>query len=88
MAEKTSEGREPLLHVKGMNVTGRALIVGVLLVALVWFVAANTQSVKVRLWVPTVTAPLWLVLAVTAVVSGAIGWFVGRRRLRNKGRRN
>ncbi|RAG81022.1 DUF1049 domain-containing protein [Streptacidiphilus pinicola] len=87
MAEKTTEAGRPLLRVKGVGITGRALGLGLLTVALVWFIAVNTQSVRVRLWVPTVTAPLWVILAVTAVVACGIGWFVGRRRLKRAGRR-
>ncbi|MET9887116.1 LapA family protein [Streptomyces sp. NPDC006430] len=35
---------------------------------------------SIRLWMPTDTLPLWLVLAVTLLVGGAIGWLVARRR--------
>ncbi|MFE0459489.1 LapA family protein [Kitasatospora sp. NPDC058965] len=82
MTDEARKSDHPLIRVKGVAVTGRGLVLTVLGVAMVWFVAANTQSVEVRLWVPTVTAPLWLVLAVTALVAGSVGWFVGRRRLK------
>lgn len=48
----------------------------------VWFIAANTGSVTVRLWIPTVTIPLWAVLTVTLVVGFALGVFIARRRAR------
>ncbi|MFH8555861.1 DUF1049 domain-containing protein [Streptomyces celluloflavus] len=65
-----------------MAITGRAVGLVVLAVAAVWFIAGNTQSVRIRLWVPTVWAPLWLVLAITAVVAVAFGWYLHRRRSR------
>ncbi|MFF2922135.1 LapA family protein [Streptomyces celluloflavus] len=65
-----------------MAITSRAVGLVVLAVAGVWFIAGNTQSVRIRLWVPTVWAPLWLVLAITAVVALAFGWLLHRRRSR------
>ncbi|WP_405013953.1 lipopolysaccharide assembly protein LapA domain-containing protein [Kitasatospora sp. NBC_01539] len=67
---------------KGKNVRIRTIGVGVLAVLAVWFIAANTGSVEVRLWIPTVTLPLWLVLTVTLLVGMVIGFFAARRRAR------
>ncbi|WP_260826271.1 LapA family protein [Streptomyces sp. 15-116A] len=50
--------------------------------AAVWFIAANTDSVTIRLWVPTVTLPLWSVLTVTLLVGIALGLLIARRRAR------
>lgn len=46
----------------------------------VWFIAANTGSITVRMWIPTVTVPLWTVLAVTLVVGVILGLIITRRR--------
>lgn len=46
----------------------------------VWFIAANTGSITVRMWIPTVTVPLWTVLAVTLVVGVILGLIIARRR--------
>lgn len=48
----------------------------------IWFIAANTGSVTIRLWIPTVTIPLWGVLTVTLLVGIALGLFIARRRAR------
>ncbi|MER5968108.1 lipopolysaccharide assembly protein LapA domain-containing protein [Streptomyces sp. NPDC002057] len=48
----------------------------------IWFIAANTGSVSIRLWIPTVTLPLWAVLTVTLLVGIALGLFIARRRAR------
>ncbi|WP_405997649.1 DUF1049 domain-containing protein [Streptomyces sp. NBC_00829] len=46
----------------------------------IWFIAVNTGSVTIRLWVPTVTIPLWAVLTVTLVVGMILGLLIARRR--------
>ncbi|GHG37948.1 hypothetical protein GCM10018791_64440 [Streptomyces zaomyceticus] len=48
----------------------------------IWFIAANTGSVTVRLWIPNVTLPLWIVLTVTLLVGIVLGLFIARRRAR------
>ncbi|MFF9345015.1 MULTISPECIES: DUF1049 domain-containing protein [unclassified Streptomyces] len=66
--------------VKGRDM--RLRTIGFLLVAAlaVWFIAANTGSVTIRLWIPTVTLPLWCVLTVTLLVGVLLGLVVARRR--------
>ncbi|GAA3088540.1 hypothetical protein GCM10017562_68660 [Streptomyces roseofulvus] len=66
--------------VKGRDM--RLRTIGFLVVAAlaVWFIAANTGSVTIRLWIPTVTLPLWIVLTVTLLVGVLLGLFVARRR--------
>ncbi|MGW1616771.1 lipopolysaccharide assembly protein LapA domain-containing protein [Streptomyces sp. NPDC002285] len=46
----------------------------------IWFIAANTESVTIKLWVPTVTLPLWGVLTVTLLVGVVLGLLLARRR--------
>ncbi|GGR63779.1 lipopolysaccharide assembly protein LapA domain-containing protein [Streptomyces roseolus] len=66
--------------VKGRDM--RLRNIGLLLVAAlaVWFIAANTGSVTIRLWIPTVTLPLWIVLTVTLLVGILLGLVIARRR--------
>ncbi|MEE1752131.1 LapA family protein [Streptomyces sp. SP18CS02] len=61
----------------------RTIGIAVLAVLAVWFIAANTASVAVKLWIPTLTLPLWAVLTVTLVVGLVIGWLLARRRTGN-----
>ncbi len=83
MAQNTPPPPAPsTVTVKGRAVRLRTLGIVILAVAAIWFIAANTGSVTVRLWVPEVTLPLWLVLTVTLVVGLAIGWLAARRRAR------
>ncbi|MFE9424872.1 LapA family protein [Kitasatospora sp. NPDC006697] len=77
MAENKSRSS---ITIRGREVRLRTIGMLLLAVVAIWFIAANTASVQVRLWVPTVTMPLWLVLAVTLLVGAAIGWLAARRR--------
>ncbi|MDR3036355.1 MAG: LapA family protein [Kitasatospora sp.] len=81
MADKSnSADRPPSVTVGGRDVRIRTIAFAVLGVLAVWFIAVNTASVKIRLWIPTVTLPLWLVLAGTLLVGAALGWLLARRR--------
>ncbi|MFF2779977.1 LapA family protein [Streptomyces sp. NPDC058052] len=66
--------------VKGRDMRLKTL--GFVLVAAlaIWFIAANTGSVTIRLWIPTVTLPLWTVLTVTLLVGIVLGLFLALRR--------
>ncbi|MFI9331369.1 LapA family protein [Kitasatospora sp. NPDC052868] len=81
MAQNTPPPHRPsTLTVKGRNVRLRTIGVAVLAVLAVWFIAANTGSVSIKLWVATVTLPLWAVLAVTLLTGMILGFFIARRR--------
>jgi hypothetical protein len=51
--------------VAGVKVTSKMITIAVIVVAAIWFILVNTQRVSIYLWVPKVTAPLWLVLVLT-----------------------
>ncbi|MCG6499779.1 LapA family protein [Kitasatospora sp. A2-31] len=81
MTDKTtSADRHSKLTIRGRDVRIRTIGIAVLGILAVWFVAVNTDSVEIQLWVATVTLPLWAVLAVTLIVGAAIGWLLARRR--------
>ncbi|MFG3056393.1 LapA family protein [Kitasatospora sp. NPDC048239] len=81
MAQNTPPPHRPsTLTVKGRNVRLRTIGVAVLAVLAVWFIAANTGSVSIKLWIATVTLPLWAVLAVTLLTGMILGFFIARRR--------
>ncbi|NUU25606.1 MAG: LapA family protein [Streptomycetaceae bacterium] len=46
----------------------------------VWFVLANTASAEIRFWIPTVEAPMWIVLIGTFAVGMFAGWLLKSRR--------
>lgn len=84
MAQNTPPQTRPSgVTVKGRDVRFRTIGIVILSVLAVWFIAANTGSVSVRLWIPEVTLPLWLVLTVTLATGFVIGLFVARRRARH-----
>ncbi|MFE5030167.1 LapA family protein [Streptomyces sp. NPDC056656] len=83
MTQSSTQGHGP----STVTVKGRAMrlrtIGFVLLAALtIWFIAANTGSVTIRLWIPNVTLPLWSVLTVTLIVGILLGLYIARRRAR------
>ncbi|MFF2330817.1 MULTISPECIES: lipopolysaccharide assembly protein LapA domain-containing protein [unclassified Streptomyces] len=83
MAQKmTSPHAPPTLSVKGRDVRLRTIGIVVLTAIAIWFIAANTESVNIRLWIPTVTLPLWAVLTVTLLIGMAMGGLLARRRAR------
>jgi uncharacterized integral membrane protein len=71
---------------RGARVPPRVIVTILILAATVWFILANRQDTKIKLWVPTVTAPMWLVLLVTFVVGMLLGLITPRlvRRRRTK----
>ncbi|MFD3700862.1 LapA family protein [Streptomyces sp. NPDC058646] len=83
MTQKAGTSHRPsTLTVKGRDMRLRTIGFVVLAALAVWFIAANTGSVTVRLWIPTVTIPLWGVLTVTLLVGMALGLLIARRRAR------
>ena len=67
--------------VAGVAVTSKriTILVIVIVVAVIWFIVVNTQRVSIYLWVPKVTAPLWLVLVITFAVGLIAGLLLRRR---------
>ncbi len=61
------------------------LIIGILiLAALIWFLLVNTRHVPIKLWVETVSAPLWLVLLCTFAAGMIASWLLTWRRRRSR----
>ncbi|MEU9705260.1 LapA family protein [Streptomyces sp. NPDC047981] len=83
MARKESAPHAPpTVTVKGRDMRLRTIGFLVLAALAIWFIAANTGSVTIRLWIPTVTLPLWSVLTVTLLVGMLLGMYLARRRAR------
>lgn len=72
----------PTVTVKGRAIRLRTIGSLLIVAAAIWFIAANTGSVTVRLWIPTVTLPLWSVLTVTLVAGLVLGLLIAHRRAR------
>lgn len=64
----------------GFKVTPKMILAAVIIVLAVWFVLANRDSAEIYLFVVSVQAPLWLVLAITFLAGMLTGWLLGRRK--------
>ncbi|MEU4084358.1 lipopolysaccharide assembly protein LapA domain-containing protein [Streptomyces aureus] len=83
MAQKTAKTHGPsTVTVKGRDYRLRSIGLFVLAALAIWFIAANTSSVTIRLWIPEVTLPLWIVLTVTLLVGILLGLLIAYRRAR------
>jgi uncharacterized integral membrane protein len=65
-----------------VSVTSKRIAILVIVVAALWFIFVNTQRVSIYLWVPKITAPLWLVLVLTFAVGLVAGLLLQRRNRR------
>jgi uncharacterized integral membrane protein len=71
---------EPATGKRGkLSISPKLVGAGVIVVAAIWFILANTAKAHIRLWVPTVSAPMWLVLMVTFVGGFVTGMLMQRR---------
>lgn len=64
--------------------SGRQIAGGLIAVLLLIFIVTNTDDAAVTLVVTTVTMPLWLVLAGTALLGVIVGMGLGSRRTKRK----
>ena len=56
---------------------------GVLFVLVIIFIIENSRSVKIRLIIPEVKAPLYIAILIAAVLGALITWLLRYRRHRN-----
>jgi uncharacterized integral membrane protein len=61
-------------------VSSKAVTALVLLAAALTLIMQNRQRIEILLFVPTVTAPLWLALAGMFVIGLAVGYLLAWRR--------
>jgi uncharacterized integral membrane protein len=58
-----------------------SVVIGVVSAGLaLWFLLANLEPVRIQFWVFTVTAPLWIALAVTLLIGAVLGYVIKSRR--------
>lgn len=66
MAKLTADERaRPTAKRGGPTISPKVITAALIVVAAVWFILVNRNKVGIYLWVPKVTAPMWLVLLVT-----------------------
>ncbi|MGD0705121.1 MAG: hypothetical protein ABSA02_35200 [Trebonia sp.] len=66
-----------------MTISPKLITAAVIVVAAVWFILVNKNRVAIYLWVPKITAPMWLVLLLTFA-----GGLLTGLLLRRNGRQN
>jgi uncharacterized integral membrane protein len=59
-------------------ISTKMVTIGVILAAAIWFILVNTGKARVRLWIPTVSAPMWVVLLVTFAGGMVVGLLIRR----------
>jgi uncharacterized integral membrane protein len=64
----------------GVTVSPKTIAAGVIVIAAVWFILINRSSVSIYLWVPKVTAPMWVILLITFAGGTLTGILVRRNR--------
>ncbi|UDY34820.1 lipopolysaccharide assembly protein LapA domain-containing protein [Dermatobacter hominis] len=64
--------------------SGRQIGGAIIAVLLLVFIVTNTDDAQVTLLVTDVTMPLWLVLAITALLGVVVGMGLGARRTKRK----
>jgi uncharacterized integral membrane protein len=70
----------------GFQLNKRAVIGGIIAIALVAFIAGNSQDETVQFLFFSATLPLWIVLTGTAFLGAAAGALLSQRRQRRKQR--
>jgi uncharacterized integral membrane protein len=77
-AEKTEghrAARQP-----GIRVSSKLITAAVIVAAAIWFILVNKSRVDIYLWVPKLTAPMWLVLLLTFAGGLLTGLLLRRNR--------
>ena len=64
---------------KSRTVSPKLIISVVIGAVALWFIIANTETARIRLFFVTVSAPVWLVLLITFAAGGA-AWHLYLRR--------
>ncbi|MFV0317566.1 MAG: hypothetical protein ACK5O2_11490 [Microthrixaceae bacterium] len=72
------------LRSDGFKLTPRHIVGGVIALVLLVFILANGDETNVSLLFVDVDLPLWLTLAVTALLGGCVGMLLGSRRAKAK----
>jgi hypothetical protein len=69
--------QQPTTGRSGVTLSPKMIGALVILVAAIWFIFANRATVRIRLWIPIVLAPMWLVLLITfcaGMLTGLLVW--------------
>jgi uncharacterized integral membrane protein len=65
---------------RGLPVSPKVLWALAIILAALWFILVNRQRVAIFLWVPKITAPMWVVLLITFAAGLITGMLLMRSR--------
>lgn len=74
----TDPVQSPSTRRSGVTLSPKMIGALVILVAALWFIFANTGTARIRLWIPIVLAPMWLVLLITFCAGMLTALLIGR----------
>jgi uncharacterized integral membrane protein len=72
----------PAQRARRRRISPKLILVVLIFAATLWFVLVNTRHMNIKLWIPTVSAPVWLVLLCTFGAGLIAGLLLGWRRRR------
>jgi putative membrane protein len=64
----------------GRSISGKQIVIGVLVVVAVIFAVVNHESVETNFLFFTVRTPHWIGLVINFALGAAVGWFLCSRR--------
>jgi len=72
----------------GIRISPKLITAVVIVAAAVWFILVNKSRVDIYLWVPKLTAPMWLVLLLTFAGGLLTGLLLRRNRRQDQVRQH
>ena len=81
----TEAAPTPAAKRHGVTISPKIIGIVVILAAAVWFILVNRNTASIRLWVPRVSAPMWLVLTITFLGGLVTGLLVRRSGKKKQG---
>jgi uncharacterized integral membrane protein len=75
---------DPAAKRAGLTISPKLIGIVVIVAATVWFILANRWTAHVRLWIPQVSAPMWLVLLITFAAGVVTGLLIRRSKTKKQ----
>lgn len=85
LAPGNGQARPPAARRRWPALTPKTTAALVIVAAALWFILVNRATIGVYLWVPKVTAPLWLILLFTFIGGLLTGLLLRRGRNKQRG---
>lgn len=76
----TGDPSHPSARARRKRPSARQVVAALLAIVIVFFVLQNREYANIQLFFFAARLPLWLALAVTALLGTAVGYLLGRRK--------